>query len=54
MVSVIMIAISHLVMSIAERKSSGFRITEKTTHHYSVLALIWLATYDVYKKLLVS
>jgi len=28
--------------------------TEWLQNHYSVLVLIWLATYDIYKKLLVS
>jgi len=46
-----MIVISNLVMSIVEREPSGFRITVR---HYGVLALIWFATYDIYKKLLVS
>jgi len=54
LVSVIMIVISNLVMSIVEREPGGFRNHHKTAHQYSVLALLWLVNYDIYKKLLVS
>ena len=39
-------------MGIAEREPNGFRIRftvkQPITTLYSVLALIWLATYDIY------
>ena len=47
------IKIGNLVMSIVDRESNGFRITVKQAH-CSVLAVIWLAIYNIYKKLLVS
>jgi len=36
------------------RKPSGFRIAVKQPITTGVLALTWLATYDIYKRLLVS
>jgi len=49
-----MIVISCLVMSIVESEPSGFRITVKQSITTGVLALIWLAADDIYKKLRVS
>ena len=49
-----MIVISSLVMSIVESEPSGFRITVKQSITTGVLALIWLAADDIYKKLRVS